>query len=106
MLGCARHIVGRSIVGRSRQVRGVWGMLGHRGFAEEAGSGDHFRLPLTRLTEDEELMKESVSRWANESLKPRVLEMDEKEQLDKDIIRQLFDQGVINGVRYVSSRLI
>lgn len=49
--------------------------------------------PVTELTEDEKLMKESVSKWAKEVLTPRVRSMDEKATMDKDIIKSLFDNG-------------
>jgi hypothetical protein len=35
-----------------------------------------------------------VARFAQEVVKPKVLEMDENEKLDADILKALFEQGV------------
>jgi alkylation response protein AidB-like acyl-CoA dehydrogenase len=39
------------------------------------------------------MMKESVARFANEKVKPLVNEMDAKSEMDKDIIKGMFEQG-------------
>ena len=41
------------------------------------------------------MLKESVAKFAKEQIGPKVKEMDEKELLDKSILQQLFDQGVM-----------
>jgi len=51
--------------------------------------------PISTLTETEELLKESVARFAKEEVLPKVREMDELEQMDKGIISQLFEQGLM-----------
>jgi len=51
--------------------------------------------PIFTLTETEELLKESVARFAKEEVLPKVREMDELEQMDKGIISQLFEQGLM-----------
>lgn len=71
--------------------------------------------PVTALTEEEELMKESgesaimkshsllttwlpvlyiVARFARERVQPLVRKMDEESQMDPSIITDMFDQGV------------
>lgn len=51
--------------------------------------------PLTVLSEDEQLFKESCRSFAEQRIRPLVHEMDEKAQLDKDIIADLFRLGVM-----------
>jgi short/branched chain acyl-CoA dehydrogenase len=51
--------------------------------------------PIFALTETEEMIKESVSKFANEEILPKVREMDEAEQMDKGIVSQLFEQGLM-----------
>jgi short/branched chain acyl-CoA dehydrogenase len=50
---------------------------------------------LYTFTDDELMLKESVAKFAKEQIGPKVKEMDEKELLDKSILQQLFDQGVM-----------
>jgi alkylation response protein AidB-like acyl-CoA dehydrogenase len=50
---------------------------------------------LTLLTEDEMLLRDSVREFANRRLRPLVREMDEHAKLDPDLIRELFDLGVM-----------
>ena len=65
---------------------------------------------LTRLSEEEQMMKETgmscdalshdanggdiVAKFAQERVAPLVKEMDEKEELDRSVIDGLFEQGV------------
>jgi short/branched chain acyl-CoA dehydrogenase len=51
--------------------------------------------PIFSLTETEELLKESVSKFAHDAILPKVREMDEAEQMDKGIVSQLFEQGLM-----------
>ncbi len=39
------------------------------------------------------MIKDAASKFSQEVVKPKVREMDEKEQLDPIILKQLFDQG-------------
>ncbi|KAJ3059547.1 hypothetical protein HDU98_004462 [Podochytrium sp. JEL0797] len=50
---------------------------------------------LYSLAEDEVLMKESVAKFANDFVRPRVRAMDEAELLDKAVLKGLFDQGLM-----------
>jgi short/branched chain acyl-CoA dehydrogenase len=47
------------------------------------------------LTEEEEMLREAVKRFAEEVVAPKVQEMDENELMDPEIIKGLFDQGLM-----------
>ena len=51
--------------------------------------------PLTQLSEDEIMMKDSVSRFAKEQIQPYVTEMDKTMTMRPEIIAGLFEQGVM-----------
>lgn len=51
--------------------------------------------PIFHLNETEEMLKESVGRFAREVVLPKVREMDEAEKMDKGIVEQLFEQGLM-----------
>lgn len=51
--------------------------------------------PLTVLTEDERLLFDEVEKFARAQIGPRVLEMDETEQLDPAVLTGLFDMGLM-----------
>ncbi|MDX1585113.1 MAG: acyl-CoA dehydrogenase [Balneolaceae bacterium] len=51
--------------------------------------------PLTKLTEDEQMLKEAAADFANTVIKPKVQEMDEKAKLDPDLVKQFFDMGLM-----------
>ena len=55
-----------------------------------------FGLPLTTLSEDEEMFRASVREFAEGELRPRVEEMDQKGKLDPALIRQCFDLGIMS----------
>jgi alkylation response protein AidB-like acyl-CoA dehydrogenase len=57
--------------------------------AVQAGS------PLTQLSEDEKLFRDSVRRFAAEKVAPLVRRMDEEQQMDAALIRSLFDLGLM-----------
>jgi alkylation response protein AidB-like acyl-CoA dehydrogenase len=52
-------------------------------------------LPLTRLSEDEEMFRASVREFASGELRPRVEQMDEQGKLDPALIKQCFDLGLM-----------
>ncbi|KAK3816365.1 MAG: acyl-CoA dehydrogenase/oxidase [Benniella sp.] len=52
-------------------------------------------VSLQTLTEDETLLKETVARFAQEQVLPKVAQMDETEKLDKDVLNGLFEQGLM-----------
>lgn len=52
-------------------------------------------LPLTFLSDDEIMMKETVARMAEEKIKPLVRQMDESSTLDPSVVRELFENGLM-----------
>ena len=52
-------------------------------------------LPLTSLSEDENLFRENIAQFAAEKLRPRVKEMDEKGVFDKGLIDEFFRLGLM-----------
>ncbi|KAL2401569.1 Short/branched chain specific acyl-CoA dehydrogenase, mitochondrial [Exophiala dermatitidis] len=51
--------------------------------------------PITHFSETEIMLAESVSKWANEEVAPKVREMDESETMDPAIVEQMFEQGLM-----------
>jgi butyryl-CoA dehydrogenase/short/branched chain acyl-CoA dehydrogenase len=51
--------------------------------------------PLTVLSDDEQLFRDSCRAFAEEQIKPLVHKMDEEAKLEKGIIRALFDLGLM-----------
>ncbi|KAK2868021.1 hypothetical protein FQN49_003233 [Arthroderma sp. PD_2] len=51
--------------------------------------------PITYLSETESMMAESVSKFAQEEIGPKVREMDEAEVMDPAVVEQLFEQGLM-----------
>lgn len=56
---------------------------------------DIFPTPIFRLTETEEAMAEMVQKFANETVLPKVRDMDEAEEMDPAIVESLFEQGLM-----------
>ncbi|MEP6919722.1 MAG: acyl-CoA dehydrogenase [bacterium] len=52
-------------------------------------------LPLTTLSEDEQMFRASVREFAEGELRPRVEEMDEHAKLDPALVKQCFDLGLM-----------
>ncbi|GAB1604027.1 short/branched chain specific acyl-CoA dehydrogenase, mitochondrial-like [Argonauta hians] len=52
-------------------------------------------LPLNKLSEDEEMMRETVARLAVEVVQPLVKEMDENSKMDQSIIDTMFENGLM-----------
>ena len=51
--------------------------------------------PLTSISEDEQLFRNQVRQFAEETVKPKVKEMDEKGVFDRDLIKQFFELGLM-----------
>jgi alkylation response protein AidB-like acyl-CoA dehydrogenase len=49
--------------------------------------------PLTRLTEDEQLLKDAAAEFADTVIKPKVHEMEEAAKLDPELIHMFFEMG-------------
>jgi len=56
---------------------------------------DRILNSLDTLTDEEQLLQESVRRFANEVVAPKVREMDENEMMDPEIIKGLYEQGLM-----------
>jgi len=50
---------------------------------------------LTELTEDEQMLQEAATEFAESVISPKIREMDEKAKLDPDLIRQFFEMGLM-----------
>ncbi|KAI8146434.1 acyl-CoA dehydrogenase/oxidase [Fennellomyces sp. T-0311] len=50
---------------------------------------------LQSFTEEELMLKDTVARFAREVVAPRVRDMDEAEVMDKDIIKSMFENGLM-----------
>jgi len=53
------------------------------------------RPPLTSLTEQESMFREAVRDFATSEIAPKVMEMDEAQQMDQGLIDQLFELGLM-----------
>src|SRR5690606_34990079 len=53
------------------------------------------RPALTTLTEDERMFQEAVRDFATSEIAPKVMQMDEAQQMDRGIIDQLFEMGLM-----------
>jgi alkylation response protein AidB-like acyl-CoA dehydrogenase len=51
--------------------------------------------PLTVLSEDEQILRDSVREFADAQVRPLVREMDEQAKIPKQLVKQLFDLGVM-----------
>ena len=51
--------------------------------------------PLTALTDDEVLFRDNIRQFAEEAIRPRVREMDEKAVFERSIIDQFFQLGIM-----------
>lgn len=56
---------------------------------------DGIATPLTSLNADEQILRDSVRRFAQEKIAPLVREMDELQKLHPSILPQLFDLGIM-----------
>jgi alkylation response protein AidB-like acyl-CoA dehydrogenase len=58
-------------------------------------SSNQLISPLTHLSEDEQFFYDTVKDFAKEKVQPLVREMDETGSMNKDIIKQLFEMGLM-----------
>jgi len=56
---------------------------------------DAVRMPLTSLSPDEQILRDSVRRFAQEKIAPQVREMDEKQNIPPSLLSQLFELGIM-----------
>ena len=51
--------------------------------------------PVTQLTEDERMMRETVSKLARDEIGPIVKKMEKEGKLDQDLLKKLFENGIM-----------
>jgi len=56
---------------------------------------EHSNLPLTLLSDDERLFRDSVYEFADREIRPHVRQMDETAHIPRELIDRLFDLGVM-----------
>jgi len=56
---------------------------------------NEFPVPVTHLTEDEKMLQEATADFASTSIKPLVEQMDEEATLDKNLIKEFFEMGLM-----------
>jgi short/branched chain acyl-CoA dehydrogenase len=55
----------------------------------------HAIPPCNQLTEEETMLVNSVREFSQKVVKPKVLEMDEKQKMDPDVVKQCFENGLM-----------
>jgi short/branched chain acyl-CoA dehydrogenase len=63
--------------------------------AEAVDISDVPPTPITHMSETEALMADSVAKFAQEIILPKVRDMDEAETMDPAVVEQLFEQGLM-----------
>lgn len=62
---------------------------------ENTADKDCVRMPLTSLSPEEQILRDSVRRFAQEKIAPLVREMDEAQKIHPSLLPQLFDLGIM-----------
>ncbi|CAG8499459.1 1127_t:CDS:10 [Paraglomus brasilianum] len=74
----------------------VNGSLPRRFFSHSSVARSAGAFPsLHSLSEEERMLRDSVASFAKQKILPKVQEMDEKEKLDPEILKGLFEQGIM-----------
>jgi butyryl-CoA dehydrogenase/short/branched chain acyl-CoA dehydrogenase len=63
--------------------------------AETTQISEPLTPPLTNLSDEEKLFRDTVRSFARRQIAPLVREMDERASLDKELLRQLFEAGLM-----------
>ncbi|GBG25190.1 Short/branched chain specific acyl-CoA dehydrogenase, mitochondrial [Hondaea fermentalgiana] len=79
----------RTATMRAARNAGAARAMGARSFSVGANT------PLQVLTDEEQMFKETVARFSQEMILPKVKEMDESMTMDKDMIQAMFDNGLM-----------
>ena len=64
-------------------------------YLSSSSSSFVLRPPVTSLSADEESVRDMVSKWASSTLAPHVRDMDTKCEMRPEIIKSLFDNGLM-----------
>jgi alkylation response protein AidB-like acyl-CoA dehydrogenase len=62
---------------------------------EKIATADGVRLPLTSLSHDEQILRDSVRKFAQNKIAPLVREMDEAQKIHPSLLPQMFAMGIL-----------
>lgn len=62
---------------------------------ENIAAVDSVRLPLTSLSSEEQILRDSVRKFAQNKIAPLVREMDEAQKIDSSLLPQMFEMGIL-----------
>ena len=62
---------------------------------EKIAVTDGVRLPLTSLSNDEQILRDSVRKFAQNKIAPLVREMDESQKIHPSLLPQMFEMGIL-----------
>ncbi|KAI9634718.1 putative acyl-CoA oxidase [Dioszegia hungarica] len=88
LLRPARSLPSRAIYARSFSTSPI-----ARGVQEITRPAIDTPLSLWNFTEEENMIRETVAKFAQDVIAPRMRDMDEREEMDPEIIKGLFDNG-------------
>jgi alkylation response protein AidB-like acyl-CoA dehydrogenase len=62
---------------------------------ENIAAIDSVRLPLTSLSSEEQILRDSVRKFAQNKIAPLVREMDDAQKIDPSLLPQMFQMGIL-----------
>ncbi|MHB1935500.1 MAG: acyl-CoA dehydrogenase [Acidobacteriaceae bacterium] len=62
---------------------------------EKIAAADGVRLPLTSLSNEEQILRDSVRKFAQNKIAPLVREMDEAQKIHPSLLPQMFEMGIL-----------
>ena len=62
---------------------------------ENIAAVDGVRLPLTSLSSEEQILRDSVRKFAQNKIAPLVREMDEAQKIHPSFLPQMFEMGIL-----------
>lgn len=62
---------------------------------ENIAAVDGVRLPLTSLSSEEQILRDSVRKFAQNKIAPLVREMDEEQKIHPSLLPQMFEMGIL-----------
>lgn len=80
----------------TRSIASSRSKFGHRNITTKPAIAVDRPTPLTTFSDEELAMKDAVSRLSREKFAPLVREMDEKSKMSPDVVRTLFENGLMN----------
>ncbi|XP_023017191.2 short/branched chain specific acyl-CoA dehydrogenase, mitochondrial [Leptinotarsa decemlineata] len=67
---------------------------GQQHYAEKEIINSNIQMPLTHLSEDEKIMKQTVARLAQEQILPHIREMENEGKIKESVIKMCFENGL------------